>query len=235
MNKKTNRLDMDKKVNEVKTKQANRPKKTPRTKAVRKKAAPRKPANPLLLKITRNEKIWNQMKVMEFISDHFATSSKGLGSIIIAGKAEYGDFPVRSTILKWLSSGRTAQQKDGYLLEEEQFAISVSDIYELGKEFQADFMADEIIEIADDDANDYVENLDKDGKCIGYKVDGEAIQRSRLRVDARKWVAAKLRPKKYGDKQQLQHSGADGKPLGNSLPEPRVEVYVKSDDPRSTQ
>ena len=196
----------------------------------------RKPANPLLLKTTRNEKIWDQKKVVEFISDHFATSSKGLGPIIIAGKAEYGDFPVRSTILKWLSIGRTARQKNGDLTEEEQIAISVSDMYELGKEFQADFMADEIIEIADDATNDYMENLDKDGECIGYKVDGEAIQRSRLRVDARKWVAAKLRPKKYGDKQQLQHSDADGKPLGNnSLPPPRVEVYVKSDDPRSTQ
>lgn len=32
------------------------------------------------------------------------------------------------------------------------------------------------------------------------KYNGDAVQRSKLRVDARKWVAAKLKPKKYGDK-----------------------------------
>jgi hypothetical protein len=33
------------------------------------------------------------------------------------------------------------------------------------------------------------------------------IERARLKVDARKWVAAKLKPKKYGDKLQTEHSG----------------------------
>ena len=39
----------------------------------------------------------------------------------------------------------------------------------------------------------------------------EHIQRSRLRVDARKWIAAKLLPKRYGDK--LQHTGDGGGPI----------------------
>src|SRR5258708_7552309 len=44
------------------------------------------------------------------------------------------------------------------------------------------------------DRGDYVTT--SDGKRI---VDHENIQRSRLRVDARKWAAARLAPKKYGD------------------------------------
>jgi len=59
---------------------------------------------------------------------------------------------------------------------------------------QADKLFREIIEIADDASGDYVTT--SDGKRI---VDHENIQRSRLRVDARKWAAARLAPKKYGD------------------------------------
>jgi hypothetical protein len=39
------------------------------------------------------------------------------------------------------------------------------------------------------------------------------IEHRRLQVDARKWIAAKLKPKKYGDKQQTEVTGADGGPL----------------------
>jgi hypothetical protein len=59
---------------------------------------------------------------------------------------------------------------------------------------QADKLFREMIEIADDASGDYVTT--SDGKRI---VDHENINRSRLRVDARKWAAARLAPKKYGD------------------------------------
>src|SRR5258707_5659499 len=62
------------------------------------------------------------------------------------------------------------------------------------REEQADKLFREIIEIADDASGDYVTT--SDGKRI---VDHENIQRSRPRVDARKWAAARLAPKKYGD------------------------------------
>ncbi len=41
---------------------------------------------------------------------------------------------------------------------------------------------------------------DKDGKKA---LDHEHVQRSRLRVDTRKWAAGKLAPKRYGDKLNL--------------------------------
>ena len=55
--------------------------------------------------------------------------------------------------------------------------------YAHAREAQADTMADEIVDIADASADD--------------------PKLGRLRVDARKWVAAKLKPKKYGDKTLL--------------------------------
>jgi hypothetical protein len=60
--------------------------------------------------------------------------------------------------------------------------------YAHARERQADHFADEIIEIADK------------ATAANYNV-------ARLKVDARKWKASKLAPKKYGDKLDLNHSG----------------------------
>jgi hypothetical protein len=51
------------------------------------------------------------------------------------------------------------------------------------------------VDIADDGKNDTY--VDENGKQF---VDNDVIQRSRLRVDARKWVVSKLLPKKYGER-----------------------------------
>lgn len=81
-----------------------------------------------------------------------------------------------------------------------------SDQYARAREEQAELLADEIIEIADDGRNDkYI-----DPESRQDRVDHDVIARSRLRVEARKWVAAKLKPKKYGDKVAI--GGADDLP-----------------------
>lgn len=72
--------------------------------------------------------------------------------------------------------------------------------YALAREGQADALFDEMLDIADDGSNDWMEKRDADGNNIGWRENGEALQRSKLRVDTRKWMAGKLRPKKYGDK-----------------------------------
>jgi hypothetical protein len=74
--------------------------------------------------------------------------------------------------------------------------------YARARDAQADTLADEIIDIADDGSNDWMERELESGKTIEV-VNAEHISRSKLRVDARKWVAAKLKPKKYGDKTLL--------------------------------
>jgi hypothetical protein len=76
------------------------------------------------------------------------------------------------------------------------------DLYARAREAQADTLADEIVDIADDGSNDYMET--EEG---GERYNGDAIARSKLRVDARKWVAAKLKPRVYGDKLDLTTQG----------------------------
>jgi hypothetical protein len=66
-------------------------------------------------------------------------------------------------------------------------------------EARGDAIFDEIIEIADDSQNDFIEKDTGDG-IVASQFNSEHVQRSRLRIDARKWVASKLNPKKYGDK-----------------------------------
>jgi len=85
--------------------------------------------------------------------------------------------------------------------------------YALAREVQAEHHIDEIVEIADDGTNDYMEKRNADGALVGWTENGENVQRSRLRVDTRKWAASKLAPKKYGDKQVDEHSGPDGGPI----------------------
>lgn len=79
--------------------------------------------------------------------------------------------------------------------------------YARAKEIAMEALADEILEIADDSSKDFITVPgDEDGEMI-LKVNQENIQRSRLKVDTRKWLMAKLAPKKYSDKQQVEHSG----------------------------
>jgi len=64
----------------------------------------------------------------------------------------------------------------------------------------AELYVDEIFDIADDGSQDLKARYDKEGEFIEYVTDNEAIQRSRVRIDTRKWYAAKMVPRIYGDK-----------------------------------
>ncbi len=70
-------------------------------------------------------------------------------------------------------------------------------------------MGEDCLEIADDGRNDYMERPENKGG--GYEVNGEAIQRSRLRIDTRLRLLGKWLPKVYGDKLEL--SGDPAAPL----------------------
>jgi hypothetical protein len=82
------------------------------------------------------------------------------------------------------------------------------DKYARAREAQADSLFDDILTIADDGRNDWMEKKNADGEAIGWQENGEAIRRSQLRIEARKWMAGKLKPKKYGDKLDLNVSGS---------------------------
>lgn len=81
--------------------------------------------------------------------------------------------------------------------------------YARARDAQAELMFDELLEIADDGRNDYMERENKDGSTYEV-VNSEHINRSRLRVDTRKWYLSKVLPKKYGDKLDMT---TDGKPF----------------------
>lgn len=98
--------------------------------------------------------------------------------------------PCASTVFAWLDADEFFRSK-----------------YARAREVQAEMLADELREIADDGQNDWMERKNADGECIGWAENGEALRRSQLRVATRQWIASKMLPKKYGDKQQVEHSG----------------------------
>lgn len=63
-----------------------------------------------------------------------------------------------------------------------------------------DAIAESCIEIADDGTNDWMERKNSQGVVIGWEVNGEHIQRSRIRIDTRLRLLGKWAPKRYGDK-----------------------------------
>jgi len=116
-------------------------------------------------------------------------------------KAE--SMPSMQTVFRWLGE-----------------KIEFREQYEKAKEESADVHSEDMLDIADSGSNDWMENNDPDNP--GYRANGEHIQRSRLRVDTRKWIASKLKPKKYGDRMTTELTGKDGKDLVPDLTDKKV-------------
>lgn len=95
--------------------------------------------------------------------------------------------------------GKMAASTFYELLKDEE----MSKTYARACEARAEVMADEILELSDNVGGDLITL--KDGREV---VDNAVVQRDRLRVDTRKWLLAKLHPKKYGDKLDVEHSGS---------------------------
>lgn len=99
--------------------------------------------------------------------------------------------PAISTFYKWLR-------------EHEEFSKQ----YARACEERTEAMAEDILDIADDGTNDLTTRTDKRGNEYEV-VDNDVIQRSKLRVETRKWLMAKMKPKKYGDKLDMTTNGKD--------------------------
>ena len=113
--------------------------------------------------------------------------------------------PNRSSVHKWvIDGGKHDASKD---------LKSFSNQYPQAQMMQAFHMVDEMEEIADDDERDWEAVKDSDGNVIGVKVDGEHVQRSKLRIDTRKWMAAKMLPKVFGDKTAIVGGSQDDEPV----------------------
>lgn len=118
------------------------------------------------------------------------------------------------TIIERLSAGETLRAicRDdgmphdrtvrGWVIDDhEGFAAPYMRARELG----AHAMFDEAIEIADDGGNDWMQRNDPNNP--GWQANGEHIQRSKLRLDQRRWALSKIVPKVFGDRLDLNHSG----------------------------
>lgn len=92
--------------------------------------------------------------------------------------------------------------------------------YTRAKQESADAMADEILDIADDGSNDWMAITRKD-ESEAWQLNGEHVQRSRLRIDTRKFLMAKMKPKVYGEKLDITSDGEKmeaGQIVGYVLP-----------------
>lgn len=81
-----------------------------------------------------------------------------------------------------------------WLAEDREF----SDQYMRAWKASADVDFEEMYEIVDDGSNDWMERHDKNGNFVGWRMNGEAVARSALRLKQRQWAAARKAPKKYG-------------------------------------
>lgn len=110
--------------------------------------------------------------------------------------------PAMATVMRWLGD----PDREAF---REQYACA--------RDAQADKLAEDILAIADEEvtmirADKHGTKGDEEG-MTEVVFDSTAVARNRLRVDARKWLASKMAPKKYGDKVQQEVTGPNGGPM----------------------
>ena len=127
-------------------------------------------------------------KTPEIIDEILSRVTKGEAIVKICGKDRDDFLPSEVSWYKWLDADEELVQR-----------------YARACEARSEKLFEEILDIADDGTNDYKST--EDG---GLLLNSEHIQRSRLRVDSRKWMLAKMQPKKYGDKITQDNTSSDG-------------------------
>lgn len=133
-------------------------------------------------------------KYSKAIADEIALRLAEGESLLEISKSEH--LPAKSAITRWA------------LDPKHEFF----EIYKAARRIQAEGFVDEVISIADDSSKDLIKYEDHNGE-MQEKVNTEVLNRSRLRVDTRKWVACKILPKIYGDKIHQEISGPGGEPI----------------------
>lgn len=113
------------------------------------------------------------------------------------------EMPAASTVFLWLSRTPTFSEQ-----------------YTRAREAQAEAMAEDTLEIADDGTNDFKKKTNGDGTTEDV-FNSEHVQRSKLRVDTRKWLMSKLAPKKYGEKLDLNVGGSL-----QTMPEEAIDARI---------
>jgi len=98
------------------------------------------------------------------------------------------DMPSQTSVFRWLRDNESFREQ-----------------YARAREDQAETLFDQMVDIAD---------TPKMGTKTVTKVngvemtEGDMIEHRRLQVETRKWVLGKIAPKKYGERQHIEHSGS---------------------------
>lgn len=146
----------------------------------------------------------NRTKIISLIAEGFS----------LRQIANMPGMPSRSSVRAWLA-------------EDESFSTQ----YARAWQESADNDIEEMYEIVDNTSNDFEIEIDPDtGNVKGLKVDKEAIMRSRLRWDHRRWIASKKAPKKYGDKIDidLKSNSKVHQITGEMTPEQAAQLYAET-------
>lgn len=118
---------------------------------------------------------------------------------------------VAAEILRRLSEGETLREicrTEGYPSKGTIFRWEEADIngfadqYARARKSGWYGIADELVDVSDDARNDWMERNDPENP--GWVANHDHIQRSKLRVDTRKWLLSKMLPKIYGDRQHVE-------------------------------
>lgn len=113
-------------------------------------------------------------EIVDFVCNEIA-DGKSLRSVLSNNE----DMPARKTFLEWVDNNE-----------------EICNQYARAMALRAENIFEDILKIADSQEDDVI---DVDGIMV---TNHDAIQRARLRVDSRKWILAKMVPKKYGDRIQ---------------------------------
>jgi hypothetical protein len=163
------------------TKRARKSRKPKTPKSAKPKAAP---------EVSETPKVGRPSRYSQALADRICgelADGRSLRSVCDAD-----DMPNKATVFRWLR-------------EHEEFR----DQYARAKQESADSFVDDMIDIADDARNDWMKRqVTEDVQA--YTLNGEHVNRTRLRLDTRKWIASKLKPKAYGEKLDLGVGGPNG-------------------------
>jgi hypothetical protein len=140
-------------------------------------------------------------EVAEEILLEIATTDKGLDKI-----CESDSFPESRTVYRWILANQEFSQR-----------------YARARELQTQLLADQIIPIADTPQMGVKTKETEDGF---ETVTGDMIEHRKLQIDARKWLLAKLAPKKYGDASLIK---LGGDPNGVPIQSEHRIVFVDPD------
>lgn len=140
---------------------------------------------------------------------------------------------LEAEIVAWIAEGKTLREfcrQDGKpshdaVYDKQKIDDNFKQRIAGARESGEDLIAQECIEIADDATNDWMMKYGKDEEKLGWVINGDHVQRSRLRIDTRLKLLAKWNPKKYGERVQNEHSGPDGGAIQivSTIPRPPKE------------